>query len=44
MDIYLQVKHKDKLIVKLKAIKSRKDTFCYLSSYLYYSFSNILLL
>ena len=34
----LQIKTKGGLIVRLKIIKSRKDTFCYLFSYLHYSF------
>ena len=33
-----QVKYRGQLIVRLKTIKSKKDTFCYLSFYLYYSF------
>ena len=36
--ITLRVKRKGQLIVRLKAIKSREDTFCYLSSYLHCSF------
>ena len=36
--ITLQVKYKGGLIVKLKAIKFKKDIFRYLSSYLHYSF------
>ena len=37
-DITLRVKCRGQLIVRLKAIKSREDTFCYLSSYLHRSF------
>ena len=37
-DIYLQVKYRGRLIVRLKAIKFKKDIFCYLSFYLYYGF------
>ena len=36
--ITLRVKRRGQLIVRLKAIKSREDTFCYLSSYLHRSF------
>ena len=36
--ITLQVKRRSQLIVRLKAIKSREDTFRYLSSYLHRSF------
>ena len=36
--ITFQVKYIDGLIVRLKTIKSREDTFCYLSFYLYCSF------
>ena len=36
--ITLQVKRRSQLIVRLKATKSRKDTFRYLSSYLHHSF------
>ena len=38
LDITLRVRRRDQLIVKLKVIKSRKYTFCYLSSYLHCSF------
>ena len=38
LGITLQVKHKDELIVKLKAIKSKEDIFCYLFFYLHCSF------
>ena len=38
LGITLWVKRRGQLIIRLKAIKSRKDIFCYLSSYLYYSF------
>ena len=38
LGITFKVKYKGKLIVKLKAIKSKKDIFYYLSSYLHYSF------
>ena len=34
----LRIKRRDQLIVRLKAIESREDTFCYLSSYLHCSF------
>ena len=34
----LQVKCRDKLIVKLKVIKFKKDIFYYLFFYLHYSF------
>ena len=37
-NITFQVKCKDKLIVRLKTIRSRKDIFCYLFFYLHYSF------
>ena len=36
--ITLQVKCRGQLIVRLKAIESREDTFCYLSFYLHHSF------
>ena len=36
--IILCIKCKNRLIVRLKAIKSRKDTFYYLFCYFYYSF------
>ena len=36
--ITLRVKRRGQLIVRLKAIESREDTFCYLSSYLHHSF------
>ena len=36
--ITFRVKCRGQLIVRLKAIKSREDTFCYLSSYLHCSF------
>ena len=36
-DRIFQVKYNDWLIIRLKAIKSKKDIYCYLSSYLYYS-------
>ena len=38
LGITLWVKRRGELIVRLKAIKYRKDTFRYLSSYLHYSF------
>ena len=36
--VTLQVKSKGKLIVRLKAIESKEDTFCYLSFYLHRNF------
>ena len=38
LGIILQVKHRSQLIVRLKAIESKEDTFNYLSSYLHCSF------
>ena len=38
ISIILQVKYRGGLIAKLKAIKFKKDTFYYLSFYLYCSF------
>ena len=36
--ITLYIKRRGELIVRLKTIKSKKDTFCSLSFYLYCSF------